>query len=86
MILSCQGDQYGCLDTFNIKSCPFFHILETEQDVARSLVLILATRELVMSLANDAIMSGRSIWLFRHLKHQNMSTGDDYIYSSGIIS
>ena len=22
---------------------------------------------------------------FRHLKHQNLSTGDDFIYSSGII-
>ena len=24
------------------------------------------------------------IWSFRHLKHQNLSTGDDFIYSSGI--
>ena len=29
-------------------------------------------------------MSGTSIWSFRHLKHQNLSTGDDFIYSSGI--
>ena len=36
-------------------------------------------------LANDPIMSGRSIWSFRHLKHQNLSTSDDFIYSSGII-
>ena len=36
-------------------------------------------------LANDLIMSGTSILSFRHLKHQNLSTGDDFIYSSGII-
>ena len=24
------------------------------------------------------------IWSFRHLKHQNLSTGDDFIYRSGI--
>ena len=35
-------------------------------------------------LANDPIMSGTSIWSFRHLKHQNLFTGDDFIYSSGI--
>ena len=38
-----------------------------------------------MPLANNAIISDTSIWLFRHLKHQNLSTGDDFIYSSGII-
>ena len=36
-------------------------------------------------LANDPIMSGTSIRSFRHLKHQNLSTGDDFIHSSGII-
>ena len=36
-------------------------------------------------LANDLIMSGTSIQSFRHLKHQNLSTGDDFIYSSGIF-
>ena len=36
-------------------------------------------------LANDPIMSGTSIRSFRHLKHQNPSTGDDFIHSSGII-
>ena len=36
-------------------------------------------------LANDLIMLGTSIRSFRHLKHQNLSTGDDFIYSSGII-
>ena len=30
-------------------------------------------------------MSGRSIWSFRHLKHLNLSTGDDFIHSSRII-
>ena len=38
-----------------------------------------------MPLANDPIMSGTSIQSFRHLKHQNLSTGDDFIYNSGII-
>ena len=38
-----------------------------------------------MPLANDLIMSGTSIRSFRHLKHPNLSTGDDFIYSSGII-
>ena len=36
-------------------------------------------------LANDTIMLGTSIWSFRHLKHQNPSTGDDFIHRSGII-
>ena len=36
-------------------------------------------------LANDPIMSCTSIRSFRHLKHQNPSTGDDFIHSSGII-
>ena len=36
-------------------------------------------------LANDPIMSGTSIQSFRHLKHQNLSTGDDFIHSSGIF-
>ena len=35
--------------------------------------------------ANDPIMLDTSIWLFRHLKHQNLFTGDDFIYSRGII-
>ena len=38
-----------------------------------------------MPLAIDPIMSGRLILLFRHLKQQNLSTGDDFIHSSGII-
>ena len=36
-------------------------------------------------LANDLIMSCTLIQSFRHLKHQNLSTGDDFINSSGII-
>ena len=39
----------------------------------------------VVLLANDTIMSGTSIQSFRHLKHQNPSTSDDFIHSSGII-
>ena len=38
-----------------------------------------------MPLANDPIMLGRLIQLFTHLKYQNLSTGDDFISSSGII-
>ena len=38
-----------------------------------------------MPPANEAIMLGTLIQLFRHLKHQNPSTGDDFIYISGII-
>ena len=36
-------------------------------------------------LASNLIMSGRSIWSFRPLKHKNPSTGDDFINNSGII-
>ena len=35
--------------------------------------------------ANNLIMSETLIRSFRHLKHQNLSTGDDFIHSSGII-
>ena len=49
------------------------------------LVPFLATREAVAPLANDWIRSGTSIRSFRHHKHQNLSTGDDFIQSSGII-
>ena len=38
-----------------------------------------------MPLANNPIMSGRLIPLFRHLKHLNLFTGDDFIHSSKII-
>ena len=34
---------------------------------------------------NDPIMLGRLIRSFRHLKNQNLSTGDDFIHSSGIV-
>ena len=61
MILSCRGDQYGHLDTLNIKIHPLFQILLTEQDVARSLVLILATMDALALFANDPIMSVSSI-------------------------
>ena len=49
------------------------------------LVPFLATREAVPPLAKDLIMLGTLIQLFRHLKHQNLSTGDDFFYGSGII-
>jgi len=51
--------------------------------MARSLVLLLATRELVAPLASDPIIRGRWIRSFRHLKHQNLSIGNDFISSSG---
>ena len=38
------------------------------------LVPFLAIREAVVLLANDSIMSGTSIQLFRHLEHQNPSS------------
>ena len=37
------------------------------------LVLFLATKEVLVPLANDPIMLGRLIRLFRHLEHQNLS-------------
>ena len=86
MILLYQGDEYGCIDTLNIKMGPLFHILKTEQDVIRSIVPALATREAMTPLANDPIMSSRSIRSFRHLKHKNRSTDVDFIHSSRIIS
>ena len=57
----------------------------TLQDVAISLVPILATKQFMAPLASNLIMSGRSIRLFRPLKHKNPSTGDDFINNSGII-
>ena len=50
----------------------------------RSLVSILVTMEALVPIANDPIISGRLIRLFRHLKHQNLSTCDDFFHISGI--
>ena len=36
-------------------------------------------------LANNPVMLGTLMQLFRHLKHQNLSTGDDFIQISGMI-
>ena len=47
-------------------------------------VPFLSTREAMVLLAKDLMISGTSIQSFRHLKHQNMSTSDDFIHSSGI--
>ena len=52
MILSCRGDQHSHLDTLIIKIRPLFQIVLTKQDVARSLVPILATKEALAQLAN----------------------------------
>ena len=44
----------------------------------------MATRDAIAPLTNDPIMLGRSIQSFRQLKHQNPSTGDDFINCRGI--
>ena len=44
-----------------------------------SIVQILATKEALALLANDSIMLGRSIRLFRHLELQNLSIISDSI-------
>ena len=36
-------------------------------------------------LANDPIIPERLMRLFRHIKHQNLSTGNNFIYSSEMI-
>ena len=41
--------------------------------------------EVLAPLTNDPIMSSRSIQSFRHLKHQNLSTGDVFMDGSGIF-
>ena len=49
------------------------------------LVPFLATMEAVALLANDLIMSGTSIWSFRHLEHQNPSIiSEDIGRASGV--
>ena len=58
MILSFGGDPFGNNDTLNVKISLLFQILLTEQDVAISLVPILATKEALAPLANDPVMSG----------------------------
>ena len=85
IILSCQGDQYSHIDTLNVKIHPLFQIQKTKQDVARSLVPILASTELVAPIANNPIILGRSIPLLKDLKDQNLCTCDDFIDRSGII-
>ena len=82
MIISYWGDQYSHLDTLNIKIRPLFQILLTEQDVARSLVPILATKEALAPLANDPIMLRRPIRSFRDLEHQNPPIISDSIDSA----
>ena len=79
------GKSIQSLDTLNVKIRPLFQILLPEQDLASSLVPILATKGALAPLVNDPIMLGGSIRSYRHLKHQNLSTGDDFINGSGII-
>ena len=38
-----------------------------------------------MPLVNDPIILSSLIWSFRHLEHENLSTGVDFIHRSGII-
>ena len=42
----------------------------------------MATKQFVAPLVSNPIMSGRSLWSFRHLKHQNLSIGD--VFSKGM--
>ena len=50
------------------------------------LVPFLATMEAVVLLANDFIMSGTSIQLFRHLEHPNLSIISYFIDSWGNLN
>ena len=62
------------LDTSNTKICPLVMILSrVESSGIVFLVLFSASKEALVPLANEPIMSKRSIWLFRHLKYQNPS-------------
>ena len=45
------------------------------------LVPILTTKEALAPLANDSVMSGTSIWSFRHLKHQTAEMIFQFIFS-----
>ena len=85
MIPLYQGDEYGCIDTLNIKMGPLFHILKTEQDVKRSIVPALATREAMTPLANDPTMLVRLIRSFRNLKHQNLSIISEPIATARMV-
>ena len=49
------------------------------------LVPFLATKEALALLANDPIMLGRSIFLFRHLECQNLSIISDSIGRARIV-
>ena len=39
----------------------------------------------MVPLTNDPVISGKSIQSFTHLKHQNLSTSDDFIHSSDFL-
>ena len=41
--------------------------------------------EVVAPLENDAILSGTSIWSFRHLEHQNPSIISDFRHRSRMV-
>ena len=79
-----SGRSIGFLDTLNVKIHLLFRFYKLSK-IWQSLVPILATRALVVPLANDTIMSGRLRQSFRHLKHQNLSTGDDFFHNNSII-
>ena len=74
----------GVLDTFgslfrhlkhqNLSTCDYF-INNIEKHF---LVPFLTTKEAMVPLLNDPIMSGRSIQLFRHLESQNLCIGKSY--------
>ena len=67
ILSTCRRDQYGRLDTLNIKIRPIVLILAL-------LVHILATRWRwfhLQKVLDPSIMQERSIRSFRHLQHQN---------------
>ena len=80
-LLGAEGPSSQTLQTKPIK----FGANLTSNGWYNFFVPFLCTRKAVVPLANDHFMLGTLIQLFRHLKHQNLSTSDDIIYSSGII-
>ena len=71
------------LDVINLNS--EFEPCSSLNSWDKLLVQFLATKELLVSLANDPIMMGRLIGLFRHLEHQNPSTISDSIGRARIV-
>ena len=75
--------QDGRLDTSNTKICPLVMILSTVVDYFFS--SISGHPEVVALIKNDPITSETLIRSYTHPKHQNLSTSDDFVHTSGII-